>query len=217
LAYDYVTLAELCPGFGSIGLQLGYRKSDALNNLLKKPSQEITIKDVEKSLLTHGSGIQILLASYNPKDANLSQATDQIQTVVKHLPRIARNTVLDLGVGLTETNRNIIPLCTHLVVLVEPIPQTIIQAKVLISSLKELGMAEYSIIPVLVSRIRLEITVPNQQVQQELGLQFAGIIMPAPELAVQAASRNEPIVTYQPDSLVASQFRKLAEKIATIP
>jgi DNA-binding response OmpR family regulator len=216
-SYDYVTLAELSPGFGSIGLQLGYRKSDALNNLVKKPSQEITVKDVEKSLLTHGSGIQILLASYNPSDTKLSHATDQLITIVKHLPCISRNTVLDLGAGLTETNRKIIPLCTHLVVLVEPIPQTIIQTKALIGSLKELGVTEYSIFPVLVSRIRLEITVPNQQVQQELGLQFAGIIMPAPELAVQAASRNEPLVTYQPDSLVASQFRKLAEKIVTTP
>lgn len=212
---DYVTLAELRPGFGSIGLQLGYRKSDALNNLLKKPAQNITVRDVEKELLTHGSGIQILLASYNPNDAKLLQATSQIETVVNHLPCIAVNTVLDMGVGLTTTNHKIIPLCTHLIVLVEPIPQTIIQSKVLIDSLKELGVVEHRILPVLVNRIRLEITVPNPQVQEELEIPFVGVIMPAPELAVQAASRNEPIITFQPDSLVSSQFRKLAEKIIT--
>jgi Flp pilus assembly CpaE family ATPase len=123
--------------------------------------------------------------------------------------------VLDLGVGLTDTNRKIIPLCTHLIVLVEPIPQTIVQTKALIKSLKESGIDEDKILPVLVNRVRLEITVPNPQVQEDLGIPFAGVIMPAPELAVQAASRNEPIVTFQPDNLVAGQFRKLAEKIVT--
>jgi DNA-binding response OmpR family regulator len=210
---DYVTLAELRPGFGSIGLQLGYRKSDALNNLLKMPANEIKIRDVEKGFVTHGSGIQILLASYNPGDAELSQAVDQIETVVKQLPRIAATTVLDLGVGLTEINRKIIPYCTHLIVLVEPIPQTILQTKSLIHSLQNLDVAEYRILPVLLNRLRLEITVPNTQVQQELGLQFAGVIMPAPELAVQAASRNEPIIIFQPDSITARQFQKLAENI----
>jgi pilus assembly protein CpaE len=210
---DYVTLAELRPGFGSIGLQLGYRKSDALNNLLQKPAHEITLRDVEKEFVTHGSGIQILMASYNPGDAGLSQAIDQIESVVKQLPRIATNSVLDLGVGLTEANLRIIPYCTHLIVLVEPIPQTILQTKALITSLQDLGVAEYRILPVLVNRVRLEITVPNTQVQQELGIQFAGVILPAPELAVQAASRNEPIITFQPDSIASSQFQKLAENI----
>jgi DNA-binding response OmpR family regulator len=213
LTNNYVTLAELRPGFGSIGLQLGYRKSDALNNLLKLPANEIKLRNVEKEFVTHGSGIQILLASYNPGDAELSQAIDQIETVVKQLPRIATTTVLDLGAGLTEANRKIIPYCTHLIVLVEPIPQTILLTKSLISSLTDLGIDDYRILPVLINRLRLEITVPNTQVQQELGHQFAGIIMPAPELAVQAASRNEPIITFQPDSITARQFQKLAENI----
>jgi DNA-binding response OmpR family regulator len=212
---DFVTLAELRPGFGSIGLQLGYRKSDALNNLLKKPNHEITLRDIEKELLTHGSGIQILLASYNPNDSKLLQSNDQIEAVVKLLPCIAANTILDLGVGLTEMNQKIVPKCTHLIVLVEPIHQTIVQTKALIDSLKELGVAERKILPVLINRVRLENTVPNPQVQEEIGMSFVGVIMPAPELAVQAASRNEPIVTYQSDSLVSGQFRKLAEKIVT--
>jgi CheY-like chemotaxis protein/MinD-like ATPase involved in chromosome partitioning or flagellar assembly len=212
---DYVTLAELRPGFGSIGLQLGYRKSDALNDLLNKPAHEVMLRDVEKGLLTHGSGIQILLASYNPNDAKLIRATDQIEAVVNYLPCIAANTILDLGVGLTEVNQKIIPRCTHLIVLVEPISQTIILSKALIQSVKELGVVEHRILPVLINRIRLEITIPNPQVQEELGIPFVGVIMPAPELAVQAASRNEPIITYQPDSLIVGQFRKLAEKIIT--
>lgn len=210
---DYVTLAELRPGLGSIGLQLGYRKSDALNNLLQKSTGDILLRDVERELVTHGSGIQILLASYNPIDAQLSSKTDQIETVVKHLPRISKGTILDLGAGLTEINRRILPICTQVLVVVEPLTSTIIQTKALINNLKELGVAEHSIYPVLVNRIRLEISVPNSQVQQELGIQLGGVIMPAPELAVQAASRNEPIVIYQPDSITTRQFQKLAEVV----
>jgi len=210
---DYVTLAELRPGFGSIGLQLGYRKSDSLNNLLQKDTGDILLRDVEKELVTHGSGIQILLASYNPIDAELLSKIDQIETIAKHLPRISKGTIIDMGAGLTDINKRILPLCTQILVVVEPLPATIIQTIALINNLKELGVAEHSIIPVLVNRIRLEITVPNSQVQQDLGIQLGGVIMPAPELAVQAASRNEPIVIYQPDSITTRQFQKLAETV----
>ena len=210
---DYVTLAELHPGLGTIGLQLGYRKSDSLNNLLRKNALEILFRDVEDGLVTHGSGIQILLASFNPIDAELINAVDQIEAVVKHLPRIARHTILDLGAGLIGAAPKILPLCDQVVVVVEPIPSTIIQTKALLANLEDLGVDRDTIFPVLISRIRLEITVPNIKVQEQLGLQLAGIIMPAPELAYQAAARNEPILTFQPDSLTTRQYQKVAETL----
>jgi len=37
------------------------------------------------------------------------------------------------------------------------------------------------------------------------------IITPAPELAYQASERGVPMVTMQPESLVARQFRNVAE------
>jgi pilus assembly protein CpaE len=210
---DYVTLAELRPGIGAVGLQLGYRNSTKQNELLRAPIPEITLSRVEDSLVTHGSGIQILLSSFMPVDSLLQNNLEQIDTVTKQVKLIAPNTVLDLGVGLNPITQKLLPQCDHMIVVVEPVPSTIIQTKALIQNLNELGFKQERIFIVLVSRTRLEITVPNNRVQTELGVNLAGVVMPAPEMSYQAAIRHEALITHQPDSIPSRQFLKLAETL----
>jgi len=210
---DYVTLAELHPGAGSVGLQLGYRNSNAQNELLNLPIPELTTNRVEESLVTHGTGIQIMLSSFMPVDASLQKNVDQIEVITKQLKRISPFTVLDLGAGLNPITQLVLPLCDQLVVIVEPVPSTIVQTKALLQNLKEFGIADQRIFVVLISRSRLEISVPNTRVQHELNLELAGVIMPAPEISYQAALRHEAILTHQPDSIPSKQYLKLAETL----
>lgn len=208
---EYVTLAEMRPGSGDVGVYLGYAETDALGQLLGRAVQDIRLQDVEERLLTHGSGIQLLLSSYNPKNVALSQAVDQFEVVVKHLKRIAKYTILDLGAGLNDANRKMVSMCTKLVVVVEPSPHVIIHTQALLKNLEERGIGEDVIVPVVVNRQRLEITMPVAQVQQGIGRQPAVVMTPAPELAYQSALRKEPMILQQPQSLIAGQIAKLAE------
>jgi pilus assembly protein CpaE len=210
---EYVTLVEARPGQGDVGPQLGYRISNAQNELLRTNVPEITTQRVEESLVTHGSGIQILMSSYNSRDAELSYNVDQMEAIIKNIRRISPHVVIDLGSGLTPMIRRLLPLCNQLVVLVEPVPTTILQTKSLLSDLASLGKTEDMVFPVLNNRLRLEITVPNSRVQQELGRELVGVIMPAPELAYQAMLRHEPMIIHQPDSIPSRQFSKLAEAL----
>jgi len=210
---DYVTLGEIRPGIGAVGLQLGYRNSTMQNELLRAPIPEITLPRVEESLVTHGSGIQILLSSFMPIDALLQNNLEQIDTLAKHLKLIAPNTVMDLGVGLNPITQKLLPLCDGLIVVVEPVPSTIVQTKAMLQNLNEIGYKQEKIFIVLVSRTRLEITVPNNRVQTELGVDLAGVVMPAPEMSYQATIRHEAIITHQPDSIPSRQYLKLAETL----
>lgn len=210
---NYVTLVEMRPGVGAIGLNLGYRNSTMQNELLRAPIPEITPSRVADALVTHGSGIQILLSSFMPIDASLQNNLDQIDTILKQAKQIAPNTVLDLGVGLNPITQKLLPHCHSLIVVVEPVPSTIVQTKALLQNLRDLGLKDDNIFVVLVSRTRLEITVPNNRVQNELNVELAGVIMPAPELSYQAALRHEAILTHQPDSIPSRQYLKLAETL----
>ena len=89
----------------------------------------------------------------------------------------------------------------------------LVQAKSMVTDLAELGKTEDEVFMVLNNRQRLEITVPNSRVQQELGRDLVGVIMPAPELAYQAMLRHEPMIIHQPDSIPSRQFLKLAEAL----
>jgi CheY-like chemotaxis protein/MinD-like ATPase involved in chromosome partitioning or flagellar assembly len=210
---EYVTLVEARPGQGDIGLQLGYRISNAQNELLRSTIPEITVQRVEDALVTHGSGIQILLSSFNPRDAELIGNIEQMEAIIKNIRRISPHAVIDLGTGLTPMVRKILPLCNQIAVLLEPVPTTIIQSKTLLNDLAAIGMTEDRVFPVLNNRLRLEISVPNNRIQQELGREITGVIMPAPELAYQAMLRREPMINHQPDSIPSRQFFKLAEAL----
>ena len=154
-----------------------------------------------------------MLSSFMPIDASLQNNLDQIDAILKQAKQIASNTVLDLGVGLNPITQKLLPQCHSLIVVVEPVPSTIVQTKALLQNLRDLGLKDDSIFVVLVSRTRLEITVPNNRVQNELNVELAGVIMPAPELSYQAALRHEAILTHQPDSIPSRQYLKLAENL----
>jgi pilus assembly protein CpaE len=210
---DYVSLIELRPGQGSIGLMLGYRNSTIQNELLQAQIADITLERIEKALVTHGSGIQIMFSSFMPVDSNLSNRLDQIEAIVKQGKMVAANTVLDLGAGLNPIAQQLLPQLNSLVVVVEPVPATIIHTRALLQNLRDIGYSDTKTHIVLVSRTRLEITVPNNRVQNELNVDLAGVIMPAPELSYQAAIRHEAIINHQPDSIPSRQYLKLAETL----
>lgn len=208
---EYVTVAEFRPGQGDLGIYLGYADSNVLEELLSRPAPEIRLADVEDRLVTHGSGIQILLASHDPKNTALQQAVDQFDTITKHLAKIAPYTILDLGSGLTDANRKIISRCSAILVVLEPSPHVITHTNALLQALKERGVTDDKIYPVVINRQRLEITMPVAQVQQGINRAPSVVLTPAPELAYQAALRKEPMVLQQPQSLIAGQIAKLAE------
>jgi MinD-like ATPase involved in chromosome partitioning or flagellar assembly len=211
---EYVTVAEISPGRGDIGVYLGYTlESKGLNNLLRQDAASIKLSDVENELITHGSGIQLLLSSFQLGDASLTGAVEEFNVIIDILKQISPYLILDLGAELSELCQTAIKHCDQLVVVVEPTGYNITQTKALLENLKELQYDSHKIKIVMFNRVRSEISVPAGQIQSDLGYSFAGLITPAPELAYQATVRQQPIVIHQPDSLTSQQIRKLASSI----
>lgn len=213
LTNDYVSVAELCPGRGDIGVYLGYTHSNNLSNLLRFDPSKLTPEDVEEELITHGSGVQLLLASNQPRDDELGSAVEQFETIVKHLSGLARYIILDLGAGLPKSTQKVLPLCDTLIVVLEASPHAIMHTKALLKDLEALDIKRETIRIALVNRIRTEITIPATEISSELGYDLTGIITPAPELAYQAARLQQPMLNLQPESLTTQQVNKLAKSI----
>jgi MinD-like ATPase involved in chromosome partitioning or flagellar assembly len=107
----------------------------------------------------------------------------------------------------------VLPHCDEILVVVEPIPQTLVQSKALIRDLVESGIGEGRLKITLVNRVRSGVQLSLEQVQDQLGHTISASITPAPELAYQASLHNLPLVLQQPDSLTAQQYGKLAQEI----
>jgi CheY-like chemotaxis protein/MinD-like ATPase involved in chromosome partitioning or flagellar assembly len=205
-----VLVAELRPGYGGISLDLGYPNPEGLNRLLSCDPREVNPHTIEMSLISHGSGVQFLLASPHPKDAILNGAIDNFKVLANLLPFMARFVILDLGSSLPASTQAVIGSCDEVIVIMEPSPNNVHQTRELVKNLIDLGIGEGRIRVALVNRIRSSVQLNWSQVQEDLGYKIATVFTPAPELAYQASVTNQPMVLQQPGSITTQQFEKLA-------
>ncbi len=205
---------EIRPGQGSLGLLLGFSHCTSLGNILSKDAKEVTPRLVEGQLVTHNtSGLRLILASSEPKEMKLNTALAQAEQMINHLATLAKFLVVDMGAGLSDLNRKILPLCDRNIMIIEPMRVTVTMAKAILDDLDKNGLSPNRFEIVMLNRVRSSLQMPWQQAESMLGHQIASIVTPAPELAYQAAEAAAPMVQMQPDSLTADQARKMAETI----
>jgi MinD-like ATPase involved in chromosome partitioning or flagellar assembly len=208
-----VIVCELRPGQGSMGLQLGFTQSKAVGALLAKQPNEINARTIEGQLVSHGSGVRLMLSSCDPNEAALEHNSDQALQLVRQLAQMTKFLIVDLSPGLSEINKKVLPICDRPIMIVEPMRVTLTMAKSILDELEKLGVSPNRFELIMLNRVRSSLQMPWQQAEAMLNHSIASIITPAPELAYQAAEGAVPMVQMQPDSLTADQARKLAEML----
>ena len=212
---DQTILADFRLGQGTLGLALGFGRSTGMANLLSRPTSEITARAVENELVTHSSGLRLLLSSTRPKEALLSIAPESAAMIVRHLRTLSHTVLLDLGSGLNHLNARLLTDLDQFTLCVEPNRVSLNIARDILHEIEQSGLTASHVNIVLINRTQTSLQVPWQEAEQILGHEMTAIISPAPELAFQAAEAGFPIILFQPNSIVASQFNKLAEEMST--
>lgn len=212
-AHVDVALAELIPGRGTLGLDMGLSGGQELNDILSGGLVEITREKVEAALVPHVSGIKLLAASENPRDVHLISQVKNYEALVTRLASLARFVVLDLGVGLPAFVQQILPMCTERILVVEGVPTSIHHSRILIDEIAALGIDRKTITAVLNNRVRSDTQMPWTQVQEKLNHSIAITLTPAPELFHQASRNQTPAVVCQPTNVTAQQVLKFVDQV----
>ncbi len=207
-------LADFRLGQGTIGLSLGFARSTGLANLAARPANEVTARAVENEMAVHSTGLRLLLSSIRPKEALVNLPPDCAAVIVRHLRPLARSVLLDLGSGLNRLTARLLQELDQLVLVVEPHRVALTMGRDILAEAEQIGVARDRIDVVMVNRAQSSLQVPWQEAEQMVGHEMTAIIAPAPELAFQAAEAGIPIVQFQPTSVLANQFVKLADEIA---
>lgn len=209
-----VIVCDLRPGQGTLGLQLGFSHSSALEQLLAKPAGEISTKTIEGQLVSHANtGLRLLLSSASPSNVSLESAVAQAEQIVRKTATMTKYLILDLGPGMPEMVRKIIPLCDRHLLIIEPLRVTITLAKEMFTEFEKLSISPSRVDVLLLNRERSSLQMSWQQVEGLLSHSIASVMTAAPELAYQAGEAGVPMVLMQPQSLTADQARTLAELI----
>ncbi len=206
-----VILAEMVPGQGTIGKDLGMPNQKALSDLILGNTSEVTREKVISSLVSHSSGLKLLLASDNPREAHLTSRVGNYEVLVTRLASLARFVVLDLGSMFLPFVQNILPLCSERIVVLEGSENTIEQSKLLIDEIVALDIDRKSITTVLNNRVRSESQMSLNKVKEKLEHSIAATLTPAPEVFNQALRMQTTAVLCQPTNVTSQQFIKIAD------
>ncbi len=212
-AQSDVILAELTPGQGTLGMDLGAPNQKGLTELLQGSVVEVTREKVQSFLVPHNSGLKLFLASENPRDVTLTSQVQNYESLVSRLASLANFIVLDLGNGLPAFVQKILPMCNERIIVVEGVPGSIQNTKLLIDEIANLQIDRKSISVVLNNRMRTEAQMQLSQVQEKLGHSIAATLTPAPEAFLQATRLQTPAVICQPTNMTSQQFLKFADTI----
>ncbi|MBN1562764.1 MAG: response regulator [Anaerolineae bacterium] len=200
-------------GQGTLSLSLGFGRAAGMANLLTRPINELSARSVENELAMHSSGLKLLLSSARPKESMLNVSPEAAAAILQHLRTLSRNVVVDLGMGLSRLTIRLLQEIDHLTLAVEPNRVALTVAHDILEEVVQAKFDRDRVNIVLINRAQSSLQIPWQEAEHILGKEITAIISPAPELAFQAAEAGQPIVLFQPTSIVANQFSKLAEEI----
>ena len=209
----YVILAEFTPGQGTLGMDLGAPNQKGLTELLEGTTAEVTREKVKSLLVSHNSGLKLMLASENPRDVTLNSKVPNYEAIVAQLSTLGRFVILDMGNGLPVYVQKLLPMCTERIIVVEGVPGSIQHTRLLIDEIVNLKIDRKTINVVLNNRMRTEAQMQLNQVQEQLGHSVAATLTPAPEAFLQATRLQTPVVVGQPTNMTSQQFLKLADAV----
>jgi CheY-like chemotaxis protein len=209
-----IYFADMQSGMAAASFQFGLRRSGPIARLLEKPLEQIDVRMVDAQLEEHHSGVFILSGQIEPFGVAAAVTPAYAEAILEQLGSVADYLFLDLGVGLGETNRHLLPECYQVVVAIEPQRPSIELAKpLLVEMVESLNIARHRISLVLVNKAASAASYNKEMIEGLLQHELAGVVTPAPELAFQSSENGIPMVTAQPDSLAAQQIQMIADRL----
>lgn len=209
-----VISAEIIPGKGIWATELGLADAHGLETILGSKLGDITPELIDKNLNRTLFGIKLLLSNPLFSPFCLNDNSQKIGLLVEKLARMAKISVLDLGVPIYNCLTDILEKCDQILLLTESFPVSIERTKNILTKLSDFGFGKNKLLQVIsYNRMRADIQLTQPQIQEKIGLLPIIAIPPAPEQAYQAAIHFQPLIKIQPESLVSQQFYRLADQL----
>ncbi len=208
-----VVLIDLQASAANVSVQLGVSQSSGFLALLHHAPDEIKPELVSQQLITHPSGMQLLLPSMDVRSNSETLPAAQMQAVLNSLSHICQAVLIDVGCIIDDNSAITLGACNHVVLVLEPQRVAMIVAQTMLAQLDRRGITADRLIIAVVNRSPSAMTIDKRTIESLLKLPISVLIPPDPEAAYQAAEQAALIVYLHPNSIIADQFRSLAQRI----
>jgi pilus assembly protein CpaE len=207
-----IIAAEMLPGSGTWGMELGYADSQGLSNLLKNTTSMLSDEIIEENLIRTTFGPRLLLSTAKSEKIDFNTLVTQIETITQKLSKLCQLVILDIGTPYNPFAQVLLKQCQEVILVTESQPISIQKTKLLIDELEKTGFGKNKLLNVVIlNRVRADIQLTQPQIQEKLGINPLLVIPPAPEQSYQAANHFQPLIKIQGESLISQQIYRLSE------
>ena len=212
LTKNEVIAAELRPGQGSWGIELGLTNTESLHKLLSLNTPEITASAIENRLVGTAFGVQLLLASNQSSDIDFIGLAEKLEAIVTNLSTLTPVLILDIGTPFLPGFDRICNLCQEILVLTDSNPSTVKRTKVIFEEIRASStIVGRTLDLVLINHGRSDVQLSADQVSEMLSGTPVKVLIPAaPEQVYQAIQKQIPLIKFAPDGFVSQQINELA-------
>jgi pilus assembly protein CpaE len=212
-----VILVEMRPAFGTLSLYLQPRgQVRNISHLLRTDRTLIGPSEAGACLWPCQTvpGLRILFGPQTAVDCG-DFPPDRVRQLVRALGGLADYVVLDLPAWLSDANRAAAELSGRLVLVVERDPVCVQSAKLMAQGMQAWEGSPRPIQMILVSRAAPNCPMPVPEIETQLGFPALGVVPPEADICQGAEIAHQPIISFEPDSLVAGSLVALAGKCAS--
>jgi pilus assembly protein CpaE len=212
-----VILAEIRPAFGTLLPYLNpHGQIRNISHVLRAEGADIHPAEADACLWPCQAvpGLSVLFGPQMPAEC-VDLTPDRVKGLVKALAGLADYLVLDLPAWLSAANRAAAELSGRVVLVVERDPVCVQSAKLMARGIGAWEGAPQPIEMILVNRAAPHCPMPLPEIETQLGIAALGVVPPGPDTCLGAEIAHAPVITFEPDSLVADSLITLARKCAS--
>ncbi len=210
-----VILADLQSSAANVAMQLRLESAGGLASLINSPVHEIDAARAASQLIRHSSGVLLLMSTPDLRASMTTLPEAQLQAIIRSLAQLGQTVLLDLGSTLDESTIAALQLCQLLVLVIEPQRLAVTVAQNMIAALNRRGIPSDRLVLALINHVAGAATLDKRTIESLLQLPVSSFIPPAPEAASEAVEQAALMIHLQPGSLIADQFRSLAQRLTT--
>jgi MinD-like ATPase involved in chromosome partitioning or flagellar assembly len=186
--------------------------ADNLVELIAEDAGTITYEKINKVLVNHCAGIQVLLGP-QIGEGYVDITPESATQLIDSLRGQADFTVFDLPSQPTEAVQTVLRKCDIVVVVLEREPSSVKAATVLLDLLKSRGIGGGTVVAVTVTRSPVSSPVTADYLQKNLDCRLVAMIPPDAD-GCAAAMRSRALVTKaRPESMCSAALKAMSKKL----
>jgi len=211
-----VIVLDLCPYHGNIAEHLGLEPERTITELLVKPIDTISLRDLEAALVVHHTGVRVL-AIPEPWGEFREIPPSYVGLLCKRLRQVADYLLVDLPSQPSDSGKVALTRCDLIILVTDSKADDLPNVKSTVALLGILGIPQERVAVVVTDRdmtfANVELPKLKSAIEARTGVSLLGIIPYDTKASLESGAGSTPAILSNSNCPMAWSIREVAENI----